>query len=258
MNRIFAALGAEGLKILRAAILPASMGFFAFGGLMIATMMYLAGHPELLAQATLVATKARTLGDGTWSDLLSFLVQMGLVLSQLGFGFVTAWVFGRETTDRTLKDLLALPVGRSALVTAKFAAAALWSLGLAAAAWAAGVGAGWAWGLPGFQADVFAAETVRYSLAVVLSLPLITVVGFLASVTRGYLLPVAALLLLLIVTNMVAVAAPSVLPWFPWGIPAVVIGVGGEAVPASLFLLVATGAAGFVGTLAWWRWADQS
>lgn len=259
MNRFVAALGGELHKILRARILPASMGFFAFGGLMIATMMYLAGHPELLAQATLVATKARTLGNGTWADLLAFLVQMGLILSQLGFGFVTAWVFGRETTDRTLKDLLALPVGRSSLVTAKFVASALWSLGLAAVAWVTGVGAGLAWGLPGFDAGLLAQESVRYWWAVALSLPLITIVGLLASVTRGYLLPVAALLLLLILTNMVAVAAPFVLPWFPWGIPAVLVGVGGD-IPAgwgSALVLGATGVAGLAGTLAWWRWADQ-
>jgi ABC-2 type transport system permease protein len=259
MNRFVAALGGELHKILRASILPASMGFFAFGGLMIASMMYLAGHPELVAQAPLVATKARTLGNGTWPDLLGFLVQMGLILSQLGFGFVTAWVFGRETTDRTLKDLLALPVGRSSLVTAKFVASAFWSLALAAAAWLTGVGAGWAWGLPGFDGAVLVQEGLRYWWAAVLSLPLITVAGLLASVTRGYLLPVAALLLFLILTNMVAVVAPSALPWFPWGIPAVLVGVGGD-IPAgwgSGVILGATGAIAFMATVGWWRWADQ-
>jgi ABC-2 type transport system permease protein len=39
-------------------------------------------------------------------------------------------VFGREYSDRTLKDLLALPTLRSAIVLAKFVVVASWSAAL--------------------------------------------------------------------------------------------------------------------------------
>jgi ABC-type transport system involved in multi-copper enzyme maturation permease subunit len=38
----------------------------------------------------------------------------------IGFAFVTSWVFGREYSDRTVKDLLALPAPRSSIVLSKF------------------------------------------------------------------------------------------------------------------------------------------
>jgi len=43
------------------------------------------------------------------------------------FVLIISWVFGREFSDGTVKDLLAVPVPRSSILLAKFVLAALWS-----------------------------------------------------------------------------------------------------------------------------------
>jgi len=48
----------------------------------------------------------------------------------IGFAFVTGWVFGREYSDRTVKDLLALPTPRLSIVLSKFIVVAIWRGGV--------------------------------------------------------------------------------------------------------------------------------
>jgi ABC-2 type transport system permease protein len=80
---------------------------------------------------------------------------------------------------------------------------------------------------------------------------------------RGYLLAIAFTVASLIVTNFVAIGIPNMMPYFPWAIPALYSGIAGrEALPhagtISYIILVSTSIAGFAGTAAWWRFADQT
>jgi ABC-2 type transport system permease protein len=87
-------------------------------------------------------------------------------------------------------------------------------------------------------------------------------VAFVASLGRGYLLPIGFVLLTLIMTNLVAVGAPDFAPYFPWAFPALISGVAGQAVPhpnaGSAIIFIATVIAGYAGTVLWWRYADQT
>jgi ABC-2 type transport system permease protein len=44
--------------------------------------------------------------------------------------------------------------------------------------------------------------------------------------------------------------------YIPWTIPGLLI-TGGVLRPISIFILAITGVTGFVGTVAWWRFAEQ-
>ena len=58
--------------------------------------------------------------NADWQTYLGLLNQITAGAGLLGFALVTSWVFGREYSDRTVKDLLALPVSRSSIVVSKF------------------------------------------------------------------------------------------------------------------------------------------
>jgi ABC-2 type transport system permease protein len=88
-----------------------------------------------------------------------------------------------------------------------------------------------------------------------MSITLIMPFGFLASVGRGYLLPIGIAILTLILGNL-----SITLGWgeyFPWAIPALVL----QEMPITPFsygLVFLTGLAGVVVTYLWWKYADQN
>jgi len=64
-------------------------------------------------------------------DLLKKFLTLGTAMGgSMLFSLIGSWVFGREYSDRTVKDLLALPTSRSAIVLAKFVVIAGWSAAL--------------------------------------------------------------------------------------------------------------------------------
>ena len=83
--------------------------------------------------------------------------------------------------------------------------------------------------------------------------------AFFAGYGRGFLLPVGFIILTLIIANFVGLVGLG--PYFPWAIPGIFSNSASEAgmhlVPASYYILILTSLAGFVGTILWWRYADQ-
>ena len=79
------------------------------------------------ASLGLAGAKAQLAGvTADWPGYLALLGQTVAVGGFLIFGMTVIWIFGREFSDRTAKDLLALPTSRIAIVAAKFAVAAAW------------------------------------------------------------------------------------------------------------------------------------
>lgn len=69
------------------------------------------------------------------------------IWSRVGY-LVDVWVFGREYSDRTMKDLLALPTPRWAIIAAKFSVVVVWCAALAAMMYALGFAVGAAVDIP--------------------------------------------------------------------------------------------------------------
>ncbi|MCK7528828.1 MAG: hypothetical protein MZV64_70385 [Ignavibacteriales bacterium] len=92
-------------------------------------------------------------------------------------------------------------------------------------------------------------------LTILLSSP----VGFIASYSKGIITPIAFVIVMLIMSQFVAMVGLG--PYFPWAIPGVIsVPEGTEGmkiITASYLIVIITSLVGFFGTIAWWRVADQ-
>jgi ABC-2 type transport system permease protein len=225
-----------------------------------ALFMVIYKDPEFARNIGLISAKANLLGGSAdWPFYLSMFAQGMAVAGLLLFSLVESWVFGREFSDGTLKDLLAVPVARSTIVLAKFIVVGLWSLLLTAAIYLAGLILGGVIGLPQGTGAILLQGSA--TLAITAGLVMIDVipVAFFASVGRGYLLPMGIALLVLALANVIALLGWG--DYFPWSVPALYAGAGGAGAglePASYGVVILTGLAGMLGTYLWWKYADQS
>ena len=261
MNNIPAALWSEALKARRSKVFIVSILFFLFVGIMMGMLTFVAKHPEIAGRSATMGAKASAIGKADWPNFLDLLIQAILALGSLGYGIVTSWVFGREYSDRVIKDLLALPVPRSAIVAAKFIVVAVWCVILSLAFFAAALVTGWIVGLSGWTLALAQHAVPAYWLSALLTVLLCTPVAFVASASRGYLLPIGFVILVLIITQLVGMALPGLMLYFPWAIPALCSGMAGSALPppepVSLVVLGLTSALGYWATVSWWDHADQ-
>jgi ABC-2 type transport system permease protein len=177
----------------------------------------------------------------------------------MGFGFVTSWVFGREYADRTIKDILALPVSRSFIVISKFIVVVIWCAILTLFFFAFGLIVGRMINISGWSGEIVFQYAYKLTVTSFLTLFLCTPIAFLASYSRGYLLPIGFLILTLIIANFTGLVGIG--PYFPWAIPGIYSAPAGtegmQLGTASYIILFLTGIIGFFGTIAWWRYADQ-
>jgi hypothetical protein len=96
----------------------------------IAFLVFVSQNPEIARQMGLISTKATLIADtaATWPAYLGMFAQIlglgGLMLTVM----IAIWVFGREFSDGTLKDLLAVPIRRGGILLAKFIVVAIYSI----------------------------------------------------------------------------------------------------------------------------------
>lgn len=255
-NTIFA-FRAELLKLRHAKVFWVTVIAMMLMAIMGGFMMYVSMHPDLAHKSGLVGEKAQLMEEADWPAFFNLLAGMAAMGGTFLFGFVASWLFGREYSDKTVKDLLALPVSRSSIVAAKLLTATLWCLILVAAQVIAGFSTGWLAGLPGWSTESFSKGMSFILSSAALEMLLVAPVAFVASAGKGYLLPIGFVILTLVLANFAGSFGFG--PYFPWAIPGIYSHGAGSAGlgAASYIILVATSVIGMVGTFAWWRYADQ-
>lgn len=256
MNNMAQVVWVEALKARRSrmswltalgfSLLPLAMGFF----------MVVLKDPELARRVGLISAKAHLIaGAADWPTYVGLLRQAvaggGMVL----FGLVGIWVFGREYADRTVKDLLALPTARSAIVLGKFVVVAAWSAVLAAIICLVGLGVGAAIGLDQASPAIVLQGGMTIALAAGMAFLLITPIVFVASAGRGYLPPMGFVFLILFLAQVIAAAGWG--EYFPWSVP-LVYSQTGDLGAVSYAIVLLTSLVGLGATLVWWEWADQT
>ncbi|MBU5671079.1 ABC transporter permease [Paenibacillus brevis] len=199
-------------------------------------------------------------GEGDWSTYLgNVLFMFASVLGLVGYAALTSWTYGREYNDRTFKDLLALPVSRGKIVAGKAIASLAWCLLLTGTAFAFSLLIGMLAGISGLTGELIIYYSLRLLIIAIIQMLLCGPVILLASLSRGYLVPIAYAFTTLIVALIVG--ATPLGHYMPWVIPSLQYAGSEEALlPLSLgsyLIPVLTGLAGFVATWAWWRWADH-
>ncbi len=265
MNAFLAALWAEALKARRAKVaLLTAVGFSIFpivGGV----FMMIMKDPDQARAMGLIGAKAQLLtGKADWPTYFDFLSVGTAGGGAMLFAFIMAWVFGREFSDHTVKELLALPTPRWIIVSAKFVLTALWILGLTLLIFMLGLGIGAAIDIPGWSLEL--AWTSFWSLmaTTLLTIMLMPCVALFASVGRGYMPPLGWAFLTLALSQVAGLMGWG--DWFPWSVPglfslmfSVVYGQRAEQIGIHSYMMVLlVFIVGLAATYAWWRSADQA
>lgn len=198
--------------------------------------------------------------EANWDSFLGLLSQAVGVGGVLIFGFVASWLFGREYSDGTVKDLLALPTSRTKILNAKFVYYVLWCLVLVIFNLVLGLILGFLIGIPGWDMSIFLDNLKVYLITTGLIIVLNSPIAMIALMGRGYLAPLGMVAILLVFAQILG--AMGFGNYFPWAVPGIYSGSGGDSLKLQLdslsyIILFATGIFGYLGTIFWWKYADQ-
>ena len=256
MNNLTQAVWVELLKARRSKMpLFTALGF-ALAPLALGFFMIILKDPELARRAGLITVKAQiTMGTADWPTYLEFLAQATAMGGIILFGLIGIWVFGREYSDHTIQDLLALPTSRSAIVLAKFVVIAIWSALLTAMICLVGFGVGVEVALPQIPMQVILQGGATLAIAACLSIALVPPIAFFASAGHGYLPQIGIVILVVFLAQVITVTGRG--EYFPWAIPALYTQ-GENLGTVSYLIVILTAVAGIAGTFAWWELADKT
>jgi ABC-2 type transport system permease protein len=256
-----AAVATEFLKARRSRVPWGVAAGFSLAPLVMGLFMVILKDPERARALGLIGAKAAlTAGTADWPTYWSLLGQAVTVGGAILFAFLTAWVFGREFADRTIRGLLAIPTPRRTIVLAKAIVAAAVALAISLWVLILGLMIGAGVGLPDWSAANAVDAISAIALGAMLTIALQGGTAFFAGVGRGYIAPLAWAVATIAASQILAVLGWGA--WFPWSVPAIVAGAGGAAVeqvgPGGVALVVLVAILSLAATVAWWERADQT
>jgi len=260
MSGLSAAIGTELVKARRSRVPWGVAAGFTMVSLAMGLFMIILQNPEAFRSLGLLGAKARlTAGTADWPTYLSMLGQAVTAGGAILFAFLTAWVFGREFADKTVRGLLAVPTRRRTIVLAKAIVMSAWGAVIVLWVVVLALAIGAVVGLPGWSAEETAKALAGMALGALLTIALQTTTAFFAGVGRGYIAPLAWAVAMMAVSQVLAVLGWG--SWFPWSVPAILAGAGGAAVepvsPGGVVLGLVVAVIGLAATIAWWERADQ-
>ena len=223
--------------------------------------MIILKDPEAARSMGLISAKAQlAAGVADWPTFFSFLSQAVAVGGGILFAIITAWVFGREFSDRTVKELLALPTSREAIVAAKFVVVVAWTLLLSLLVLSIGLIVGYLVVIPGWSQELLRSGSLDVLGSAVLTIALMPFVALLASIGRGYMPPFGWMILTVALAQIAAVTGWG--DWFPWSVSALFSGAAGPRAELigvhSYILVILASLIGLGATFYWWRNSDQT
>ena len=261
MNNFLSALWAETLKARRSKVpLFTTLGFLILP-LVSGLFMIILKDPERAKDLGIISVKAQLVGGvADWPSFFGML-KMGIgIVGLILFAIITAWVFGREFSDHTVKELLALPTTRRTIVSAKFVLVFLWLMGLALFIFVIALGIGAAIDIPGWSPSLAWLSFWSLLLIAFLTVMLMPVVAWIASGGRGYLPPLGWAFLSMVLAQIATVMGWG--EWFPWAIPGLLSDFSGtQSEPLgiqSYLMVLMVFLIGVAATFVWWQKADQT
>jgi ABC-type transport system involved in multi-copper enzyme maturation permease subunit len=251
-------ISSEGVKLRRSNAPWLTMVAASLAPAGIALFMWIVREPGRAAQLGLLGAKANLSGlTATWAAFGSMLTLIVGIGGMLLLPFVTAYLFGREYAEGTIKNMLGVPVRRHWFVVGKLWIALVWWLLLVALVFVEAGLFGMALGLPGLSWSLTWKTLGDVSLAALISYLLVPAVAWVTMVGRGYMLPVAFALAMMATGNILSRTGWA--EWFPWSVVPSLVGVVGRpvAVPLTAYaVLGVTFAAGLAGAVWWLRNTD--
>lgn len=261
MNNFASAMWSETLKMRRSKVpLFTALGFSA-APLMDGLFMIIMKDPEAARSMGLISAKAQLVaGVADWPTFFNVLGQAVAVGGAILFAIITAWVFGREFSDRTSKELLALPTRRESIVAAKFTVIAGWTLALSIFVFLIGLIVGYLVDIPGWSLDLLRSASVDVLGSAVLTIALLPFVALFAGIGHGELPPMGWAIFTVALAQIAAVMGWG--DWLPWSVPALFSGAAGPRAEFiglhSYMVVVIASLAGLLATFYWWRTIDHT
>ncbi|MGN7381859.1 ABC transporter permease [Paenibacillus sp. SAFN-117] len=180
-----------------------------------------------------------------------------LLIGNLLYGVITAFLFNREFTEDTLKNLLTIPVSRTGLIVSKMVMLFLWIMALTLVAWGLTFVLALVGQFEGLSTGVLLQSLKQYTLGAGLLFLLSTPTMFVTFLFKNY---VPTIIFTSVITMInVALADKKYSALFPWS-AAHVIGDHAffpEYPPSYSYLaIIITSIAGFTATVLYFRKAD--
>lgn len=261
MKNFTSALWAETLKMRKSRV-----PFFIWLGFSVAPLiaglfMIIMKDPEAAKSMGLISSKAQMLaGTADWTTFFSVITQAVAVAGAILFAILTGWVFGREYSDRTAKELLALPVSRGTILSAKFALLVIVSLGMSLWVFLLGLLVGNLVDIPGYSAALLRTAFVDTLGTALLTVALIPFVAFVSSFGKGYMPAFGWAVFTVAIAQIAAITGWG--DWLPWSVPALFSGAAGPRAEMlglhSYIVVLLSSAVGLLITFYWWLFADQA
>lgn len=262
MNELKSAFLSELLKLKHLSILWITFIAFALVPIMGGVITFLIQNPELIPKSSILSIKISMVSApiNLVSYLSLYLSQGAGVVGIIVFGFVASYLFGREYSDHTYRDLLSLPISRTKILKAKYLIYIIWCLGLVISDLIIGLIIGKMLNLSGWEYRIIF-ETIKiYFVTSLLTIALGPWISFFALWGKGYLSPIGFLVVIVMLAQFI-----PYLGWghyFPWSIPGIYCGAAGEGLKNRLnewsyLSLFFTGILGYLLTISWWKYADQ-
>ncbi len=260
MKQQIYALQAEFMKLKHSKIVWATFIAFSIAPIMGAVFMPIIQNSESSELGTLaVKIKAMKL-EANWESYLSILTQAVGVGGIMVFGFVASWIFGREYSDKTAKDLFSLPTSRTKILNAKFMLFVLWCLLLVMSNLLIAFVLGMFLQLPPVSTSLLMPALITYFITTILTIAVCVPIAFFALWGKGYLAPLGFAALTLIFSQVIAAVGYG--SYFPWSVPGLFSGAGGEYKNLlnnySYGILLLTCIAGYLATIMYWNKTDQT
>lgn len=261
MKQQIKALQAEILKTKYSNTLLWTFIAFALAPMMGGAFIMIIQDPEAVAQGGGLVAKAQAMKiEATWKSYIDLLTQAVGVGGVLAFGFVASWLFGREYSDGTAKDLLSLPTSRTIILNAKFIVYLIWCLALVISNLLIGLLIGTILQLPTMEINILVQLLSDYFVTTSLTILIGVPIAFFALLGKGYLAPLGFVSLTLVLAQVIAAIGYG--SYFPWSIPGLYSGAGGAYKSLlniySYSILFLTSYAGYLATIIYWKTADQT
>lgn len=254
-----AVVGTEFFKAWRSGMFKVTVGIAGFVPLMMGVLMFIKLHPDAV-KSSLMFSKAQAIpGPADWYGFFGLFAQIISGVGLLVIGFAASWIWGREYSDRTVKDLLALPFPRELIVIGKLIVLCFWGVCLFVVSSIVMLFIGVLIHLPGWNTSYAANCFGIFFIATLMNIAVSTITAYIASITRNYIAPIGFAIATLIMGNFVNMLGFA--EYYPWGVPVTFSMSATEHTPvevSSLVILAVTSLAGLVATMYWWRHADQT
>jgi ABC-type transport system involved in multi-copper enzyme maturation permease subunit len=234
---------------------------FALAPMMGGAFIMIIQDAEAIAQGGGLVAKAKAMKmEANWKSYIDLLTQAVGVGGVLAFGFVASWLFGREYSDGTAKDLLSLPTSRTKILNAKFIVYTIWCIALVVSNLLIGLLIGTILQLPTIETNILSTLLTDYFVTTFLTILIGVPIAFFALLGKGYLAPLGFVALTLVLAQVIAAIGYG--SYFPWSIPGLYSGAGGAYKNLldnySYAILILACLVGYLATVTYWKTADQT